>query len=188
MRLFLASFLSLDNTNAYDSLVAGVGSDVPGTIRPVPSGTQHLTIVFLGDVADVHLPTCLHVLESVGGFDSLDITLSAPRILFAGRSPRLVRVDLVSGSERVSGLQKYLHRELSERLPTPITPPKFPHITLARFRKNANRASARRVEESFSKRDRSSVPRTDHLTSVRLVKSTLTPEGPIYESVGVTGQ
>jgi len=184
MRLFLASFLSSENTQAYDSLVAGVISDAPDTIRPVPPGTQHLTIVFLGDVADDDVPGCLQALESVREIDAFSFALSTPRIMFARRSPRLVCVDLASESERVSALQKHLHRELSERLSTPITPPKPSHITLARFRKNASREAARRVAESFTIRDGTSGVRADHLTKVQLVKSTLTPKGPIYESVG----
>ena len=184
MRLFYASFLGPENAKSYDSLVAGVISCVPDTIRPVPPGTQHLTIAFLGDVADGDVPTCLQVLETASEIDAFSFTLSPPRILFARRSPRLVCVDLASESERVSMLQKHLYKGLSDRLPAPITPPKLPHITLARFRKNASREATRRVIESFSQRDEPSVTRTDYLIEVQLVRSTLTPKGPIYESIG----
>ena len=184
MRLFLASFLSPENTESYDSLVSRVISDVPEAIRPVPPRTQHLTIVFLGDVADADVPTCLQVLESVSEIDGFSFTLGVPRILFSRRSPRLVRVDLASESDRVSTLQKHLYRGLSERLSMPITPPKPPHVTLARFRKNASRETARRVAESFSQQDDTSAVRTDRLTTVQLVESVLTPGGPIYESIG----
>ena len=183
MRLFLASFLSPDNREFYDSLVSDVISDVPDTLRPVPRDTQHLTMVFLGDIADTDLHGCVQALEAVGGIVAIRFALGPPRIMFARRSPRLVCVDLTSGVERVSALQKRLHINLSERLPTPITPPKPPHITLARFRKNANREAARRVAASLAQRIDPPASRSDQLTRVQLVKSTLTPSGPVYEGV-----
>jgi 2'-5' RNA ligase len=184
MRLFLASFLSLENTAAYESLVADVIADVPDTIRPVPSRTQHLTIVFLGDVADADLSTCLQILECVREIDAFSFALSPPRILFSRRSPRLICADLASESESVAMLQMHLYRELSDRLQASLTRPKPPHVTLARFRKHANREAARRVIESLSKKDDPTTVRTDRLAKVQLVKSTLTPKGPVYESIG----
>jgi 2'-5' RNA ligase len=184
MRLFLASFLSPENTESYDSLVARAISEVPDTIRPVPPGTQHLTIVFLGDVREADLPACFEVLETTREIEAFGFLLSPPRILFARRTPRLVCVDLASESERVSRLQEHLYRGLSVRLPTPIAPPKPPHVTLARFRKNVNREAARRVAESLSRGDERSQVRSDRLATVQLVRSTLTPKGPVYESIG----
>lgn len=184
MRLFFASFLSPEITEAYDAIVAGVVSDVPDTIRPVPSGTQHLTMVFLGDVADSDLPACMQVLECVRKIEPFGFTISQPRVLFSRRSPRLVCVDLASKGARVALVQERLHEEISDRLRNSIARPKPPHITLARFRKHASRDAARRVVESISQRDDPTRIRFERLVKVQLVKSTLTPKGPVYESVG----
>lgn len=184
MRLFVASFLSADNLECYESVVSGLISDVPDTIRPVPPGTQHLTIVFLGDVQVDDLPTCEEVLESVREIDAVPFTLTPPRILYARRSPRLVCVDLATEKERVFAFQTLLFERLAQRLPTRITRPKPPHITLARFRRRVRREAASQVSESISKRHDSSVIRKDVLTEVQLVRSTLTPDGPIYEGIG----
>jgi 2'-5' RNA ligase len=183
MRLFLASFLCQQNQVAYDSFVMALIGDVPDTLRPVPAGTQHVTMVFLGDVADAEVPTCLRGLEGVEGFDPVPFTLGTPRVLFARRSPRLLCVDLASGSRDVSALQKHLHRELSSRLQSRLPPPRPPHITIARFRKTARREAAREVNDCILRRGEPSASRSDQLTHVHLVKSTLTPEGPIYESI-----
>ena len=184
MRLFLASFLSPEIAEAYESLIAEMASDVPGTIRSVPSGTLHLTIVFLGDVAEAGLSTCFRVLEHVKEFGSFDFTLSPPRIIYSHRSPRLVCVDVASGSQHVAMLQRSLHERLSETLQMSIDRPKPPHVTLARFSRHANRQVGCRAAESLSRRFDSTRIRSDRLTEVHLVKSTLTPEGPIYESIG----
>ena len=92
MRLFLASFLSPEIAETYQSLIAEMASDVPGTIRSVPSGTLHLTIVFLGNVAEANLSTCFRALDHVKEFGSFDFTLGPPRILYSHRSPRLLCV------------------------------------------------------------------------------------------------
>ena len=184
MRLFLASFLNPEIAAAYESLIAEMASDVPGAIRSVPSGTLHLTIVFIGNVAEANLSTCFRVLEHVKEFEALDYTLSPPRILYSHRSPRLVCVDVATGSQRIAMLQRSLHERLSDTLQMSITRPKPPHVTLARFSKHANRQVGSRAAESLSRRFDATRIRPDRLTGVQLVKSTLTPEGPIYESIG----
>jgi 2'-5' RNA ligase len=185
MRLFLASFLGPDNQQSYGAWVGDLGSEVPDTLRPVPEGSQHLTMVFLGDVANDDVPLCLDVLQAVSGFDPVPFTLARPRILFSRRSPRLICADLESGGREVAALQRRLHRELTARLGTPITPPKPPHVTLARFRKRIPAGAARGVSDSLQSRVDTPSLREDRLTQVHLVKSTLTPAGPIYESIGV---
>ena len=184
MRLFLASFLSPEIAGTYESLVAEVVSDVPGAIRPVPSGTLHLTIVFIGDLADTDRSTCLRALEHVKEFDSFKYTLGPPRILSSRRSPRLVCIDVEMGGQRIAALQRSLHERLSNDLATPIARPKPPHVTLARFAKRPGHEAARRVDESLSRRFDSTTIRSDCLKGVQLVRSTLTPQGPIYESIG----
>ena len=81
-------------------------------------------------------------------------------------------------------LQQSLYEGLSDNLQQSMARPKPPHVTLARFRKHTDREAARRVEESLSRRFDSTGVRSDRLTGVQLVKSTLTPKGPIYESIG----
>jgi 2'-5' RNA ligase len=187
MRLFLASFLAPDNQQAYEALVGDLRAEVPDTLRPVPDGTQHLTMVFLGDVVDRDVPSCLDVLRGSAGFDPIPFTLGKPRILFSRRSPRLICVDLESGAQEVCALQRQLHQELTARLGTTITPPRPPHVTLARFRKRTAGGAARRVSDSMRRRAEASSMREDRLTQVHLVKSELTPAGPVYESIGVSG-
>lgn len=184
MRLFLASFLSPEIAGTYESLIADVISDVPGTLRPVPPGTIHLTMVFLGDVADADLAICFRGLETVQEFESFEFTLNPPRILFSRRSPRLVCVDVATGSRRIAMLQQSLYERLSDNLQQSLARPKPPHVTLARFRKHTDRDAARRVDESLSRRFDSKRTRSGRLSGVQLVKSTLTPKGPTYESIG----
>ena len=184
MRLFYASFLAPENMSAYESLVGRLRTEVPQALRPIPARTHHLTLAFLGEMADDDTDKCLQVLDSLPSTTTASFSLGQPRILYGRGQPRLICTDLVEGAEHVSALQELLRAELRQALPALSVRPKPPHVTLARFNRKANRQTGRKVEEALSRHDGLEESRTDHLVSVQLVKSSLTPNGPIYESLG----
>jgi 2'-5' RNA ligase len=153
MRLFFASFLSAENIDAFQSLISELVAGASGALRSVPPATQHLTLAFLGEIAEQDVSECLNALTVVEDLRAIPFSLDPPRILFARKSPRLLKADISKGSERVAELQESLRAALLNRLPRLDIRPKPPHVTL------------------------------DLLNSVQLVKSKLTPEGPIYETV-----
>ncbi len=183
MRLFYASFLSPENMATYRSLLADVAAEVPDVLRPVPEKSHHLTLAFLGQIAEENRDRCLEVLNLARQVEACGISMAPPRILRSRGTPRLVVTDLVDGRERVSELQDLLRREFLHRFPASDVRAQPPHVTLARFKKRANRESAQRVEASLSRVANPSQPRTDLIASVHLVRSTLTPSGPVYESL-----
>jgi len=185
MRLFYASFLGVKNIKAYESLVRDIAAESRNVVRSVPSGSHHLTLGFLGEVADVDLRHCLDTLEAASSFRVIPFSLAPPQVLSGRGTPRLIKADLLEGRERVTMLKERLRRELLERLPDLDVRLKPPHVTIARFNKRADRGAARKVTELLRQREEElSRPRADELTSVQLVKSTLTPKGPVYEVVG----
>jgi 2'-5' RNA ligase len=184
VRLFYASFLAPENMSVYESLVAGLRDEVPRALRPLPARTHHLTLAFLGDVADGDVDKCLAVLDAATGSPASTFTLGQPRILYGRGRPRLICADLGEGGEHVSRLQQFLCDEILQALPSLDLRPKPPHVTLARFSKKANRQTARKVEEALARQEDAKPTRTDRLVTVQLVKSSLTPTGPIYESLG----
>lgn len=186
MRLFYASFLAAENMRSYEALVEGVLADVPTALRSVPTSSHHLTLAFVGNIDEPQLPDYLDVLESASPVQAFQFSLHPPRILYSRRRPRLVCADLSDGGARVQELQTLLLRELHRYFPSSQIRPKPPHVTLARFSKRANRQTARRVAESLSRREATGPARTDRMASVHLVRSTLTPSGPVYESLGET--
>jgi 2'-5' RNA ligase len=186
MRLFYASFLAPENMSAYESLVERLRTEVPRVLRPIPARSHHLTLAFLGDVADDDVDQCLAVLDTVTGSPASSFTLGQPRILYGRGRPRLISADLGEGGEHVSRLQQLLCDEILQALPSLDLRPKPAHVTLARFGKRTNRQTARRVEEALARQEDPKPTRTDRLVAVQLVKSSLTPTGPIYESLGET--
>jgi 2'-5' RNA ligase len=183
VRLFYASFLSTANMQAYQAMVDGLNSDLPGVLRSIPPKSHHLTLAFLGEIADSDVDKCTSALQAVERVEAFPISLSQPRILKGRGRPRLVCVDITDGSERVSGVQATLIAHLSKSLPALDLRIKPAHVTLARFNKNARAQQARVIDEATAKRYDDSLPWKDRFASVRLMKSSLTSSGPIYKTV-----
>ena len=183
MRLFYAAFLDPDNRRSYESLIARVIADVGNLIRPVPSDSQHQTLAFLGEIDDRDVDRYVEILELTKRFPEIPFTLRHPNVLFGRGTPRLVKADLEEGSERALALQKALRLETGEDPRTLERRLKHPHVTLARFKKSSNKAAAQKVIDALTRLEYPGPVRTDRLSSVHLVKSTLTPSGPIYESL-----
>ena len=184
MRLFFATFLGADLARSYESLIVSVAADVPRAIRSVPTGSHHLTIAFLGNLSEPDAEKCKEVLAVAGDLRAFPISMAPPKILGARKTPRLICADLAEGKERAIELQRLVCVALSNRLPELDLRPKPPHVTLARFAKRGTRETGRRVADSLSRRDDPSAVRTGRLDALHLVKSTLTPAGPIYETIG----
>lgn len=183
MRLFYASYLSAANMRAYQSLVDSLIGDVPGVIRSIPPKSHHLTLAFLGEVAESDLDNCLSALASVERMKAFPMLLGQPSILKGRGRPRLIHTSVTDGRERVSGVQATLIAHLSKSLPSVDLRLKPPHVTLARFNKSARAQQARQVDISLASHLDRSDPFEDRLTSVHLVESALKPTGPIYKTV-----
>lgn len=167
----------------YQALVDRVMSEVPGALRPIPPESHHLTLAFLGELSDDDVEKCRAGLAGVKELESFSFSLEPPRILKGRGRPRLVCVDVGAGTKQVSEVQAALVARLSRSLPSLKVRPKPPHATLARFRKSARRTEAAAVQEAIDRHFDTSRPWEDRLAEIHLVKSSLTPDGPIYESV-----
>jgi 2'-5' RNA ligase len=185
MRLFYAAFLDPENTRTLERLVRQVIAEVSRTIRPVPRGSLHQTLAFIGEVPDDEVGDYKQKMEIAAGTPRIPFTLRPPKVLSGRGKPRLVCADLDEGARRTLALQKSLRLAIGEDPHSLERRLKHPHITLARFKKHANRTDAQRVLDGFERLGREIRLGPDCLQRVELVKSTLTPEGPIYESIGV---
>jgi 2'-5' RNA ligase len=182
VRLFYAAYLSQENMDAYQALVDDLIREVPGVLRSIPSSTHHLTLAFLGEIAESDVKICSSVLDAVKRFEAFDYALGSPSLLVSRGRPRLIRVSVSEGAEKVRNVQTALLSKLARNLSSIETRSKPPHITLARFKKNAHRPQARRVQAAVDRYD-TPVPDKDQFSCVQLVKSELTPSGPIYETL-----
>lgn len=183
MRLFYATFLSQENRAAYQAIVDRVMNDVPGALRPIPPESHHLTLAFLGEIAEADVENCRDDFSALGKLETFSFSLEPPRILMGRGRPRLICVDVGVGGEQVSEVQSTLVEHLSRSLPSLEVRPKPPHVTLARFKKKARRSQAAKIEEAIARHYDTSRAWQDRFAAIHLVKSSLTAAGPIYETL-----
>ncbi len=178
-RVFLAAWLGPGNQSYYADFVAALRSRA---IRPVPAGSVHLTLAFLPEVASDQVEVLADVVKAVARTSRpFDIRLGSATILWSRRDPRLIEVPVVEGAARYDELATALAAAIRRELPgVPFSPSKSPHATIARFRRQARRDDAEAIASAPTTPDRS-----DRIEAIAVVVSTLTAEGPRYESAAL---
>lgn len=179
VRLFIALLFPEPIKNALGELIDDLKPRGQG-IKWVEWKNIHLTLKFIGEVPEKKIDRICEVLETVlagrrkfegrvaecGGFPNL-------------RNPRVLWVGLDGTGPAVE-----IAKELNHRLiPVGIKSEKrglSPHLTLGRIKKPADLSALAEYMESLNF-DAGSVI----LDRVALVRSTLTPSGPIYENVKI---
>jgi len=140
----------------------------------------HLTLNFLGDVPLSKLDAIKSaVTQACRGFDTFELTLAGLGAFPNLENPRVVWVGLNGNVEELSKIQKYLEHLLAGLGFSPENRPFSPHLTLARVRDEASAADKKRLGQAIG----STACATDcriQVGSISLIKSQLTPSGPIY--------
>ena len=117
---------------------------------------------------------------------AFEFSLQEPCILMGRGRPRLIHAGTSAGREAIQEIQRQLAAAVGQSIPHLDLRPKPPHVTLARFHKRAAKPQARAVERTLAQVDSATLPAADRFTTVELVTSTLTPDGPVYRTVGET--
>lgn len=182
MRVFVATPLCAEAAAFYDSLAADVASRVPGVLRPIPTGSAHLTHAFLGDVPVSAVSRIERAVQAVADvWVSFEIELGPPVLPRAGRAPRLVMAPVLEGSRLMNALSGAIVRALRDQGGFRELPmPKDAHVTLARIVNGTSTTGLDRLRRDLAaRRD----DRHVRVSSVQLVRSTLTPAGPVYDTL-----
>ncbi|MFZ3383501.1 MAG: RNA 2',3'-cyclic phosphodiesterase [Candidatus Methanoperedens sp.] len=152
----------------------GYALDMPG-IKPVEPKQVHITLKFLGDINENDVGSILSALSHV------NCRQFEAKIKGVGVFPKPSYIKVVwLGAE---GNFDVLHDEV-ERV---LSPFKFkkdhqfsPHATLARVRQLRDKSSFPGILKNLGHIDLGKM----NVRSISLKKSTLTPVGPIYETLG----
>ena len=152
-------------------------------IKWVSPENIHLTLAFLGDVPGERVEGISRVLDALGElFTPFSMNVTGLGTFGPPRSPRVIRAGIGAGTREAIALQAMLADELRALDFTPETRPFSPHLTIGRVK------SSRDAEGLSGKLAASSgtyygTIRADHL---RLMRSELRPQGPIYTVVHET--
>ncbi len=183
MRTFIAVSLPDHTKEALAAIIRQLRS-TGADVKWVDPASLHLTLKFLGEIAEEQLPALRDALErtarrhepftiqvrGIGAFPSV----FAARIIWAG---------ITDGKEETKRLAQDLEEEL---LPLGFAKEERPfsaHLTLGRSRSNLNRSvlTAKLVsckDDAFAGADSVAV------NAITLYRSTLTPRGALYEAIG----
>ena len=155
------------------------------TVRWVRPEGIHLTLKFLGEVDATLIDRILEALEPAArGTGPFSLGLSELGAFPSVDSPRVVWVGLSGDLAPLQELQARIDRQLHADLGfAPEGRPFRPHLTLGRLRQGASGEERRRLAKAMPQVTLS----TDvswNVQEVRLIRSTLTPSGAIYDVLG----
>jgi len=170
----MRAFIAIPVSESVRSAVAKVSKALSKTgIKPVSAENMHLTLFFLGEIDEKKTATAIAILESlhekifemkfsgVGAFPNENFI----RVLWAGCESKQLISLYDSLSPRIQGMG-YAKEEFR------------PHLTLARVD-----AEAKEDAKAFAKKFKENEFGSCIAERIVLFKSTLTPNGPIYEEV-----
>jgi 2'-5' RNA ligase len=174
-RLFLALEPREEDRTALadwrDRLVAGRDD-----LRPSPAETLHLTLAFLGYRPKKEIPAIAHAAFGAVG-ELAPATLRPLSVVpLPRRGPRLFALDLDDEEGRAAAIQAAASQALAEgRFYRPEKRAWWPHVTLARVKRGRCAPPLEDVPPGVG------APATLAAPTVTLYRSTLRPQGALYE-------
>lgn len=140
----------------------------------------HVTLKFLGDVEESRLETIEDGLSHAVA--AVDVGSFEAQFAGYGVFPSLDYISVVwlgvaAGGEQLTRLHEAVEQEMIELGFDPEDHEFTPHVTLARMNHAANKE---RVQHAVQ--DRDPEVGTLRVEEVRLTESTLTPDGPVYDT------
>ena len=154
--------------------------EVPARVKWVEARNIHLTMRFLGEVEHRLLRNLIEVLKS--GWESRgSISVNLAEAGYFGRNyPRVIWLGLDGELDKLNEVHDFLEK-ICVQMGLPRDDKKFaPHITIGRVK------SPSHTGQLIARLKKIEIPRQDiKFEKLVLFKSTLTPDGPIYEPLEV---
>ena len=186
IRVFVALDLPPSIKEYLSETMTRLRASLPGGVRWVDPAGVHLTLKFLGDV-DAGLVTGLlqAMDESAAKFARPDLQLQLAKLgTFPNqREPRVLWAGVSGDMEGLEQLQRLVDGAISDLGFAPERRPFRPHLTLGRVRDQVWAEDRRRIGTGLSQLP-FNPSQLWKVEEMHLIRSTLTPRGAIYESIG----
>jgi RNA 2',3'-cyclic 3'-phosphodiesterase len=138
----------------------------------VKRNALHITLLFFEDANDNEIGEIKAAMDSIRS-DAFAILLRGVSS-FDKERPKVVFIEVAEGADKL----KLIHEELSKHLPSEER--EFtPHLTIARVR---DQRSKDRIIAAINELNGAEMGRFT-VSGIKLIKSTLTSEGPVYETL-----
>ena len=175
MRLFIAIEIP-EEIKEYISIIQNQLNDNSSKIRPVTKQQMHLTLKFLGEVQPIKAKETIEALKEVK-FKKFDFGLYSIGVFPNKSNVRIVWLGLKPEDDIIN-----LQKDIDDKLKKLFNKERDfkPHITLCRVKHIKNKeAFSEKIKEIKIENKKINVG------NFKLIKSSLTRNGPIYEDLGV---
>lgn len=152
-------------------------SETKADLKFVDTKNLHLTLFFIGEVNESMVRSISENLSGVEG-DPIDIELRGLGAFPDTSRPRVIFVRVGKGAGELIDIARWVSEAMS-RMGFRGDEKFSPHLTVARVRSNTNIDKL----SSFIKNNWDVLVGESRTSRLRLKKSTLTPKGPIYETL-----
>ena len=177
----IRAFIAVDIEGEMSEKLARLAESLKATgadVKVVEKENFHITIRFLGNIP----VESVDIIEAIMRQAVVDVKPHKIRLkgvgTFGGRRPRVVWVG-VEGDEELKKIFERIERELRRAGFKPEPKGFTAHVTLARVRSARGSEALIKWVNEMQDIDLGEV----EVKSIRLKKSTLTPRGPIYETL-----
>ena len=178
----IRSFISIDLEDK--ALVERLGDlqkklvDSGADLKLVEAENMHFTLRFLGEIASSTVNALIEELKSVK-FNSFQLSLQG-----LGAFPSLDRINVIwigntEGREELKQIAEKIEASVRKIGLPPDRKGFSPHLTIARVRSGRNKDKLAEILKATPDYDLGTL----NVNSVRLKKSTLTSQGPIYKTI-----
>lgn len=183
MRNLVRAFICVEITN--EGIVNKFLNEVENLssfkgVRPVRANQLHLTLKFLGDVNLIQIEK---IKESL---DTIDLSFFDINIFGIGCFPnfnniRVIWIGITDGRKKLVKLASTIDTKMNELGFQKEKREYSPHITLARI-KRIDYSTKLQLKDIIIKKRKIEFG-NETISNIILKKSTLTPQGPIYENI-----
>ena len=136
----------------------------------------HFTIKFIGEISESALNAVQEcVSDTASGFSPFSMSLSSVGFFPSARNPRVIWIGTHEGADKLLELYQELENCLEHEGFDRDTRTFFPHLTIGRVRKYSTIAVPEKLPD-FE-------PVMYDVKGIAVIRSTLTPKGPVYERV-----
>ncbi|MFX0064420.1 MAG: RNA 2',3'-cyclic phosphodiesterase [Candidatus Hermodarchaeota archaeon] len=149
------------------------------SVRLVNSSQLHFTLKFLGDTPEDKVSVINSALSAIQWI-RFDLTLQGLGVFPKPSFPRVVWVGVSSGQQLIKDLAQKVDKALLKEGFPKEKRPFSPHLTIGRFKsKNFSNKLLLQILNNFQDVEFGQLS----IQEINLKKSTLTPKGPIYETL-----
>jgi 2'-5' RNA ligase len=154
--------------------------EVGSAVKWVDEKNLHITLKFLGWVEDRKVDNVVELATKVaGGTGSFKAKFEGMGTFPSGKSPRVVWVGIGEGGEKLKKLANSLEETLASAGYRSEEREFSSHVTIGRIKESKGVDKLKEKMESI-KDPKFGEALVDHID---IMKSTLTPKGPVYETV-----